>query len=178
FDTGEGYFAFCVAAGDSVRGKFASVVNPDNAMDAIKKYLMKENKEQSEKSEPINLRKKILVVDDSEFMLARMVKMLSENYDLIEATSSVSAIKKIAMDRPDLVLMDYEMPVCDGRQALEMIRSDKDIADIPVIFLTGKGDRESVKNVMSLKPEGYLLKSMPDADIKKNIDDFFAKIKA
>lgn len=70
------------------------------------------------------------------------------------------------------------MPVCDGRQALEMIRSDKDIADIPVIFLTGKGDRESVKNVMSLKPEGYLLKSMPDEDIKKNIDGFFAKSKS
>lgn len=37
---------------------------------------------------------------------------------------------------------------------------------------------ESVKKVMSLKPEGYLLKSMTDEDIKKNIDDFFAKKKA
>lgn len=183
FDTGEGYFAFCVAAGDSVRGKIASVVNPDNAMDAIKKYLVKEKEEESAQPEPTQpksaqQRKKILVVDDSEFMLARMIKMLSEKYDLIEATSSISAIKKIAVDRPDLVILDYEMPVCDGRQALEMIRSDKDIADIPVIFLTGKGDRESVKKVMSLKPEGYLLKSMSDADIKKNIDDYFVKVKA
>lgn len=177
FDTGEGYFAFCVAAGDSVRGKIASVVNPDNAMDAIKKYLVKDNKKEPETAEPVQQKKKILVVDDSEFMLARMVKMLSESYELIEATSSVSAIKKIAVNRPDLVILDYEMPVCDGRQALEMIRSDKEIADIPVIFLTGKGDRESVKNVMSLKPEGYLLKSMPDEDIKKNIDGFFAKSK-
>ncbi len=178
FDTGEGYFAFCVAAGDSVRGKIASVVNPDNAMNAIKKYLAKGNKKEPETAEPLQRKKKILVVDDSEFMLARMVKMLSESYELIEATSSVSAIKKIAVNRPDLVILDYEMPVCDGRQALEMIRSDKDIADIPVIFLTGKGDRESVKNVMSLKPEGYLLKSMPDEDIKKNIDGFFAKSKS
>ena len=104
-----------------------------------------------------------------------MVQLLEEHYDLTEAASSVSAIKKIAKDRPNLVLLDYEMPVCDGRQALEMIRSDEDIADIPVMFLTGRGDKESVKKVMALKPEGYLLKTMPDEAIKKSIDDFFVK---
>ena len=57
-----------------------------------------------------------------------------------------------------------------------MIRSEKDIADIPVIFLTGRGDRDSVKNVMALKPEGYLLKNMTDAQIKENIDKFFKKL--
>ncbi len=79
------------------------------------------------------------------------------------------------MNRPDLIVLDYEMPVCDGRQALEMIRSEKETADIPVIFLTGRGDRESVRNVMALKPQGYLLKTMPDEEIKKCIDGFFAK---
>ncbi len=101
------------------------------------------------------------------------MKLLAADYDLIEASSSISAIQKIAVNRPNLVLLDYEMPVCDGRQALEMIRSEKDIADIPVIFLTGRGDRDSVKNVMALKPEGYLLKSMPDEQIKQYIDEFF-----
>ncbi len=96
-------------------------------------------------------------------------------YDMIEADSSISAIKKIAVNRPHLVLMDYEMPVCDGRQALEMIRSDADISDIPVMFLTGRGDRESVKKVMSLKPEGYLLKTMPEEAIREAVDEFFEK---
>ena len=77
----------------------------------------------------------------------------------------------------DLVLLDYEMPVCDGRQALEMIRSEETTAGIPVMFLTGRGDRESVKKVMDLKPEGYLLKTMPEESIKKMIDDFFEKRK-
>ena len=126
-------------------------------------------------AEPAKEKLKILVVDDSEFMRTRMVQLLEEHYDLTEAASSVSAIKKIAKDRPNLVLLDYEMPVCDGRQALEMIRSDEDIADIPVMFLTGRGDKESVKKVMALKPEGYLLKTMPDEAIKKSIDDFFVK---
>lgn len=169
FHTKDGYFAFSAAAKDSLRGKLASVVDPQNAMAAVKEYLAKERDESS--SEKL----KILVVDDSEFMRSRIVKLLEESYDLTEAGSSISAIKKIAKNRPNLILLDYEMPVCDGRQALEMIRSDEDIADIPVMFLTGRGDKESVKKVMSLKPEGYLLKTMPDEAIKKNIDDFFAR---
>ena len=169
FHTKDGYFAFSAAAKDSLRGKLASVVDPQNAMAAVKEYLAKEREESS------SGKLKILVVDDSEFMRSRIVKLLEESYDLTEAGSSISAIKKIAKNRPNLILLDYEMPVCDGRQALEMIRSDEDIADIPVMFLTGRGDKESVKKVMALKPEGYLLKTMPDEAIKKSIDDFFAR---
>lgn len=162
FDTGEGYFAFCASASESMRGKIVSNIDPNNAMDAINDFLSKE-------------RKKILVVDDSDFMRARIVKLLTGNYKVSEASSSISAIQSLTVNRPDLIVLDYEMPVCDGRQALEMIRSEKETADIPVIFLTGRGDRESVRNVMALKPEGYLLKTMPDEEIKKCIDSFFAK---
>lgn len=163
FSTGVGYFAFCASSSDSMRGKILPSINADNAIDSIKEYL---NKEEAPK-------RQILLVDDSDFMRARIVKLLSEDYNVIEAASSISAIKMIMVNRPDLVLLDYEMPVCDGRQTLEMIRSERDIANIPVIFLTGRGDMESVKKVMQLKPEGYMLKALPDADIKKNIDEFF-----
>lgn len=87
------------------------------------------------------------------------------------------AIKYMVMKRPDLVLLDYEMPVCDGRQVLEMIRAESDLADIPVIFLTNKNDRESVTKVTALKPEGYLLKTMEPVKIVKAIDNFFEKKK-
>ena len=43
------------------------------------------------------------------------------------------------------------------------------------MFLTRRGDRESVQKVMALKPEGYLLKSMPESEIKKMINDFFVR---
>ncbi len=151
---------------DSVKGKIVPSLNSHNAMSQIKKYLSGEMR-----------KKQILVVDDSEFMRSNIIRLLGNDYDMIESSSSVSAIKSITVNRPDLILLDYEMPICDGRQTLEMIRSDKDIADIPVIFLTGRGDAESVKKVMSLRPEGYLLKTMPEENIKKTIDDFFAKRK-
>lgn len=167
FSTDEGYFAFSATTADSIRDKLS--INSQNAINAINEYLVKEKAEQESR------KPKILIVDDSEFMRSRIIKLLSGNYDLIEASSSLSAIQKITVNRPSLVLLDYEMPVCDGRQALEMIRSEKEIADIPVMFLTGKGDRDSIKKVVALKPEGYLLKTMPDEAIKKSIDDFFAK---
>lgn len=165
FDTGEGYLAFCVTSSDSIRGKIAPEINAENAIDEINNYLIKNN----------NKNNKVLVVDDSDFMRARISQLLTEDYTVIEACSSVSAIKYVFLDRPDLILLDYEMPVCDGRQMLAMLRSEPDIADIPVIFLTARGDKESVKKVTSLKPEGYLLKIMGDEDIKKTIDAFFEK---
>ena len=81
--------------------------------------------------------------------------------------------RAITLDKPDLVLLDYEMPVCDGRQTLEMMRSEKAFADVPVIFLTSRGDPESVRSVMALKPAGYLLKKFSPEKIKEKIDAFF-----
>ncbi len=56
-----------------------------------------------------------------------------------------------------------------------MLRSEKDFAEIPVIFLTSKDDPESVKKVLSLKADGYLLKYLNPIDIKKRIDEYFKK---
>lgn len=120
-------------------------------------------------------KKKILVVDDSDFMRTAMLHLLGRDYEVFTADSGLSAIRSITLARPDLVLLDYEMPVCSGSQMLEMIRSEKDFTDIPVIFLTCRVDRASVQKVISLKPEGYLSKSLPAESVKREIDRFFEK---
>lgn len=171
FDTGEGYFAFCAVSAEIVRGKSAAGINHENAMATVKQYLEKENASWKQQ------KKKILIVDDSDLVRSKIVELFADDYDVTEVASSMTAIQSIAVNRPDLVLLDYEMPVCDGRQTLEMMRSEKATASIPVIFLTGRGDRESVKRVMELKPEGYLLKAMPEDIIKKSVDAFFANKK-
>lgn len=122
-------------------------------------------------------KKKILVVDDSGAVLRNVKGWLEDKYQITLANSGTTAIKSLSLNKPDLVLLDYEMPVIDGSQVLEMIRSEEDFRDIPVIFLTTKGDKESVLKVMALKPDGYLLKTLPPADIIKAIDDFFEKQK-
>ena len=60
-----------------------------------------------------------------------------------------------------------------GEQVMEMIRSEHNASEIPIIFLTGKSDKESVMTVMQLKPQGYLLKTMSKEQIMESIDHFF-----
>lgn len=148
--------------------KFTRPLNVNSMVEAIDRYVQKIGFE---------TRKKILVVDDSGAMLRNVKGWLEDHYQVILANSGAMAIKYLATDRPDLVLLDYEMPIVDGRQVLEMIRAEKDFADIPVIFLTSKGDKESVLQVMSLRPEGYLLKTLEPAKIIQAVDDFFEKQK-
>ncbi|MBR3807441.1 MAG: response regulator [Lachnospiraceae bacterium] len=124
-----------------------------------------------------HVKKKILVVDDSGIMLRNIKRWLEDKYQVILANSGAMAIKYLATNRPDLVLLDYEMPVIDGSQVLQMIRTETEFCDIPVIFLTGKNDKESIMKVLELKPEGYLLKSMEPAKIIQEIDNFFEKQK-
>lgn len=164
FATGEGYFSFSVASSDTIQDEISVTKNEEDVTTDIWKYLNNGQK-----------KKKVLVVDDSEFMRFSIVKLLENEYEVVECGSAMSAIVKLVTDRPDLVILDYEMPVCDGRQMLEMLRSEKDTMDTPVIFLTGKDDDESIRKVVALKPNGYLLKSKPKEYIKKAIDGFFAQ---
>ncbi len=117
--------------------------------------------------------KKILVVDDDITYLKMIRKWLMEKYQVTVVKSGIQAIKYITGHRPDLILMDYDMPVTTGSKVLEMIRSEHDSADIPVIFLTGMADRETVMQVMALKPQGYFLKSMPKEELVASVDRFF-----
>jgi CheY-like chemotaxis protein len=87
-------------------------------------------------------------------------------------------IKYLSKSRPDLILLDYEMPVVDGKQVLEMIRTEEEFSDIPVIFLTKRGDKESIMNVKGLNPDGYLLKSLEPKQIVDAVDEFFDRQKA
>ena len=122
-----------------------------------------------------HVKKKILVVDDSGAVLRSVKAWLEEKYQVILANSGAMAIKYLATNRPDLVLLDYEMPVVDGRQVLEMMRTEMEFSNIPVIFLTSKNDKESIMKVMELKPEGYILKSTPPKQILQEIDNFVAR---
>ena len=104
---------------------------------------------------------KILAVDDNGSTLRVIKAMLEgENFDVTIINSGLSVMKAIEKSRPDLILLDYEMPFCDGRKVLEMIRANKDTIDIPVVFLTGVNDREHIEPLVALRPAGYLLKPL------------------
>ena len=147
-----------------IRRKFLRPINVSEVVDGIVSFMKDHNKRN---------KKKILVVDDSGTMLRNVKGWLEENYQVTLANSGAMAIKYLATNRPDLVLLDYEMPIVDGKQVLEMIRSEMEFEDIPVIFLTNKGDRATILEVMALHPQGYLLKTMEPEKIVESIDNFF-----
>lgn len=145
---------------------------PLNTKDMIERLQDALEKEQLEEK-----KKHILVVDDSGTMLRTIKSWLEPKYKVSMASSGAMAISFLATNHPDLILLDYEMPICTGPQFMEMIRAEVSTSTIPVIFLTAKGDRESVEAVLSLKPAGYLLKTMKPEEVVKTIDEFFEKRK-
>ena len=157
----EGVFQGCIT------GEFKRPVNAGQ--------LTEEIRQEVDKEAVIEHKKHILVVDDSGIMLSTIKEWLGEKYRVTPVNSALNAISFLTKEKPDLILLDYEMPVCSGPKFLEMIRSDPDSAGIPVIFLTGRDDANSVKEVIALRPEGYLLKSLSKARILGEIDDFFKK---
>ncbi len=100
----------------------------------------------------------VLVVDDNVILLRTVKEMLDSNYNVSIATSGEQAFKSISRRKPDVILLDYEMPEMNGEDVIKQLREDEATADIPVLFLTSSANREVVKKLIMLNPNGYMLK--------------------
>lgn len=103
--------------------------------------------------------KRILMIDDDAMMIRLMAKQLAPKYKIIASTSGSDGLAKMESQKPDAVLLDYEMPGFNGEQILKMIHENSLIKDIPVYMLTGKADKETVTSILALRPNGYFLKN-------------------
>lgn len=117
----------------------------------------------------------ILLVDDDAVMIRTLREGLNTSYKVLPANGGANALKILEKAKPDLILLDYEMPVMNGPQVLEAIRSNPATASIPVMFLTAKTDSASIEKIEALKPQGHMLKTLPLAEIKEIIQNFFDK---
>lgn len=104
------------------------------------------------------IKKTVLVVDDNPVLLRNVKMMLNDYYNVTVAASGIQGIQAIKKKRPDLILLDYEMPELNGKRVLELLRADEDKKNIPIIFLTGVSDTQHVEEVVKLRPNGYILK--------------------
>ena len=125
----------------------------------------------SQKAESIT--KTLLLVDDDAVMIRTLREGLSTSYKVLPANSGANALKILSRAKPDLILLDYEMPEMNGPQVLETLRANPDTAGFPVMFLTAKTDAESIAKMDALKPQGHMLKTLPLKDIKAIIQKFF-----
>lgn len=155
--------------GSYVERKYKRPIDVKNVVAGIEEYL-----QEKEEGTP---KKFILIVDDDPVMLRAEKGWFEAKYTVSMANSAAMAFSYLAKNKPDLILLDYDMPLCTGAKFLEMMKAEEMSRDIPVIFVTGKSDKEIVKEVVSLKPAGYLLKSMEPEKIVEYVDIFFEKQK-
>ncbi len=114
-------------------------------------------------------KKHVLVVDDDPMMLKLIKEQLKDTYTVATAINGAIALKFLESKKTDLIIMDYEMPHENGAQVLEKIRNNPAIANLPVVFLTGVKDREKIRKLVVLKPQGYLLKPIESEALIKSI---------
>lgn len=110
--------------------------------------------------------KKILVVDDDADAVAGITAMLETGgFSVCSASDGDSGLAAARKEEPDLILLDVQMPHKDGFKTFAELRQDKTLKDIPVVFLTGVGERTGihfsafdVEEYLGSKPESYLEK--------------------
>ncbi len=117
----------------------------------------------------------VLIVDDNAMVLRNMKCILEEQYSVAVAPSGMHAFLAIGRKKPDLILLDYEMPEMNGKMVLEKIQAEEDLKDIPVVFLTSVDTREIVIELLSLKPAGYILKPVDSQMLLDRLEEIIGK---
>lgn len=113
---------------------------------------------------------KILVVDDTEEnreMLSFILEM--DGHDVIEAVNGQEAVDAVKASLPDLILMDVLMPVMDGFEATQTIREILGDIYIPILFLTGLSDDETLSKCLSIGGDDFLYKPISNQVLRAKI---------
>ncbi|MDJ0686426.1 MAG: response regulator [Alphaproteobacteria bacterium] len=92
---------------------------------------------------------KVMIVEDNELNMKLFHDLLeSRGYDIIETRDGMEALKMARSERPDLILMDIQLPEVSGLEVTKWIKEDDDLKSIPIIAVTAfamKGDEEKIR---------------------------------
>ncbi len=116
------------------------------------------------------LRKKILIVDDSEFIRKVISFALEGKYEIVTAENGLHALEILYNHKIDLIISDIIMPVMDGYEFVKRIKKEDSLKDIPVIILTTESYKDTKKEFKKLGISDYIVKPV-DSDILLEIVD-------
>ena len=117
-----------------------------------------------------SVRRTIVYVDDSNFSLVSVKSRLKERYEVYPAPCGGKLFEILQKVRPDLILLDINMPGENGYDVIKKLKADERCSDIPVIFLSSKGDRESVTRGFRLGAADYVQKPFSDSHLIERIE--------
>src|ERR1051325_2523841 len=115
-------------------------------------------------------KEKILVIEDDEYSRDALAHLLAaEGYEAQSASDGESGLEKAHEMRPDVVVLDLNLPGIDGKQVIQMLRNDGPLRGVPILVVTGGEDR-AAQSAVELGADGYLTKPVEFDDLIRAID--------
>lgn len=118
-------------------------------------------------------RKTILVIEDNELNM-KLVRSLLKigNYEMLEALDAETGIKLTRKRRPDLILMDIQLPGMDGLRATRIIKEDPDLKNIPIVAVTSYAMQGDDVKASEAGCAGYITKPINTKEFLKSIEQY------
>jgi len=111
----------------------------------------------------------IMVVDDTETNRLILKTFLEDSFDIVEAGSGEECLEKIALQQPDLVLLDINMPGLNGYEVCTQLRKQKETDTLPVIFVSAKDSAEERLHGFEVGANDYVIKPVDRDELVKKI---------
>lgn len=122
-------------------------------------------------------KKKILVIDDTELMV-RIIRDILEaaDYYVITSNNALEGINKVALEKPDLVLLDVVMPGMTGFEACKILRDDEGNNLMPIIILTSQDNEEDKLTGLELGADDYIIKPFNPRELLSRVNNTIKRI--
>ena len=117
---------------------------------------------------------RILIAEDSALMRRAIVNVVGKlGHEAIEAENGASAIGTLRKqhEKIGLIILDWNMPVMDGYEVLQKVKSDERYANIPVLMATSDGVRDDVIKAIKTGASGYIIKPFQPEELSKRINE-------
>lgn len=115
----------------------------------------------------------VMVIDDSVTVRKVTTRLLERNgYDVITAKDGVDAIALLQDQKPDIMLLDIEMPRMDGFEVATLVRHDERLKDVPIIMITSRTGQKHKERALSIGVNEYLGKPFQESDLLENIERY------
>ncbi|MBT4517015.1 MAG: response regulator [Candidatus Komeilibacteria bacterium] len=104
--------------------------------------------------------KKVLIVEDDEFLLQMYsTKLELEGFQVLEAINGLQGLKVAQKEKPDLILLDLNLPEMSGFEVLSQLKREEDTKGIRVLILTNYSQKEDIDRCLKLGADDYLIKA-------------------
>ena len=122
--------------------------------------------------------KQILHVDDDEDIRDIVFLALHEigGIDVVQCTSGSAAVELLKTTKPDLILLDVMMPDLSGEETYRAMRQHPQVSDIPIVFMTAKGNQSAQKELMALGAAGVITKPFDPLSLADELSTIWSNV--